>query len=641
MKNIFMIAKNSLDKNKIITTMILLIFSLLIVCQNSAFIFNPFILVLLCISYVISFFTLIMIGTSSSIIAFIIDKRYGLELIIITLILIVLYYISTLIKKDLIKIYLPCVVINLIIFIVYLLTSDSVFYAINSFVLVLLSLIFSYYLTDLILKKKKGETPSQISLSLGIIFIVSSFIKVEQIMFVVLIFSLIFLLRLNKNSLFLMTAYFSFFIFYLFSEISINILMSIYLSLFILGLLRFKYNYFFFIPIVSLFMFSINETFYNDHVFYQVLIGFVLVNVVPQNIILKVDKVMFEFTSDKLSKIIDYQNNKLNDISLLCDLLMDDRFDKFEGLDKVLEKVIKKEVCSKCPSTTCSINISKYLSGYLSNNEKTEIVKDCLYPYQLTKEISTANKRIIDYSEREVKSVESKKIMNKTYEIIRQYIDLVPSIKMTTKNYSLDVTCLTKEAKDSPNGDAYKIYNDDYNSKILLSDGMGHTNKSKEISEYVIELINYLHLISNDAAKSIQSCNQIVLAKTYEEVYATLDMCEFDLEKGNASIYKVGSFPCYLIRNKKVREISTKLPPIGIIGNIKVEPETIELFHNDTLIFLTDGFGEQVKDLIESTIQKTSFLSLKNYVKFLFNRLNENSDVEDDKTIIGVKIIKN
>ena len=91
MKNIFMIAKNSLDKNKIITTMILLIFSLLIVCQNSAFIFNPFILVLLCISYVISFFTLIMIGTSSSVIAFIIDKRYGLELIIITLILIILY----------------------------------------------------------------------------------------------------------------------------------------------------------------------------------------------------------------------------------------------------------------------------------------------------------------------------------------------------------------------------------------------------------------------------------------------------------------------------------------------------------------------------------------------------------------------
>ena len=109
---------------------------------------------------------------------------------------------------------------------------------------------------------------------------------------------------------------------------------------------------------------------------------------------------------------------------------------------------------------------------------------------------------------------------------------------------------------------------------------------------------------------------------------------------GNAHIYKAGSFPCYLIRNKNIKEISTQFPPIGIIGNIKVEAQTIELQHNDILIFMSDGFKEEVKNVLESTTQKAVFLPFRNYVKFLFNKLEKESNLVDDKTIIGIKIIK-
>ena len=111
---------------------------------------------------------------------------------------------------------------------------------------------------------------------------------------------------------------------------------------------------------------------------------------------------------------------------------------------------------------------------------------------------------------------------------------------------------ITKEASLSPNGDACQIYENEYNTLMILSDGMGHTSKSKDISEYLIELVNYLFLISNNAQEAIESANQIILAKTYEEVYATLDFCEFDLELGKMSIFKAGSFPTYLIRNKTI-----------------------------------------------------------------------------------------
>ena len=641
MRNIFMIAKNNFDKTKFVITMFLLIFSVLIVCQNSAFIFNPFILVLLCTSYVISFFTLLIVGGTSSIVGFIINKSYGIEILCIVIMFLLFYYVSYFFKNKKIRQYLPMILSNVCLFLIYLFTSSNVFDAINSIVLVFLSVSFSFNIINFIGAKCNDERANYLSVSVLLVCLISVFMKVDNVIYILLSSILLIIFKMNKRKIYLTTCFISFFVFYLFSELSINVLMSIYLSFFLLEFLEFKYSYFFFVPILSLFMFSINETFYFDQIYIQMIIGFILANIIPNSLIDKVDKFLFDDTNNTIKKLVEYQNNKLNDISKLCDLLMDDRFDKFEGLDKVLEKVIKKDVCSKCNNKeACVLHISKYLSGYLSNNEKQEITKVCIYPYQLTKSINTANKRIIDYSEREVKSIESKKIMNNAYQIIRKYIDLKPIAKVNKKNYYLDFAVLSKEADSSPNGDSYRIYNDDINSKLMLSDGMGHTSKSKDISEYVIELINYLYLISDNTSNSIESCNQIILAKTYEEVYATLDICDFDLEKGVASIYKIGSFPCYLIRNRRVIEISTKLPPIGIISNIKVQEEKIELQHNDILLFLTDGFGEGAKEIIESTSQKSSFLPLKNYVKFLFKKLQENISIDDDRTIVGVKIMK-
>jgi hypothetical protein len=343
---------------------------------------------------------------------------------------------------------------------------------------------------------------------------------------------------------------------------------------------------------------------------------------------------------DSLKDVVQYQQNKIDQVSKLCTLLMDDRFDKVEGLDLQLEKIIKKEICSRCSKENCNIALSKYLSGYLSSNEKGEIVNNCLYPFQIQKAINSSNKRIIEYRDREEKSVESKKIMNNTYQIIKKFIDIKPKNKITSNIYKVEYEKITTQAESSPNGDYCKMFVNDGNEMVILSDGMGHTNKSKDISEYLVELVNYLSVIYNNVNEAIEASNKILIAKTYEEVYATLDIADFDLEIGKVSIYKAGSFPTYIIRNKKIREIRAKLPPVGIINSINVEPEIIDIQHNDILLFLTDGYGDNIAEIIEKTIQKASFLPLKSYLKFLNKKLNENLHINDDQTIVGIKVIK-
>ncbi|MBE6142458.1 MAG: hypothetical protein E7177_00525 [Erysipelotrichaceae bacterium] len=640
MEKINLLIKESFSKKQLIINSIFIIASILIVGQNSAFMFNPFILVLLCVSYAFSFFTFLFSGIVGIITAFIINEIYGIELILLLVIIMIFYFVSLIFNGKRLRIYVPCILSNICVFFIYLFSSKPSFYAINSLVLLLISLSLSIIFLSSIDKHKHKEEVGKIELALVLSFITTLFISISSFSFVWMIIVFIILIKMNKLELTMITSFASFLLFYLFSNTPLTLLITIYLSIFFITIIRSKFNYFFFVPFVSLFMMSINESFYLDQIYYQVIVGYLIGVLFPSQFIDKLRTIIDYSTADSLKDIVDYQNKKFLEISNLCTLLMDDRFDSVDDLDIQLERLIKKDVCKKCSNSNCSLNLKKYLTGYLSNSEKKEIVDNCLYPYQIQKEINNSNKRIVEYSEREQKSVESRKIMNNAYQIIKKYIEIAPTVPKKTKNYNIDVSKLTKEASSSPNGDSCEVYDDNYHTIMALSDGMGHTSKSRDISEYLIELVNYLYLISNKTDDAIESSNQILLAKTYEEVYATLDFCEFDLEKGKASIYKAGSFPTYLIRNKQVKEISTKLPPLGIINNIKIVPDEIELKHNDILLFLTDGFGENVRETIEKYVQKSSFLPINNYVKFLFKKLNENVKTEDDQTLIGIKISK-
>ena len=627
--------------NKIIINALLIALSIIVASQSSSFLFNPFILVLFCLSYIVSFYSLILITITTSITGLMIYITYGLELLLVGSIFIIFYILARILFKEKIKIFIPFILSNLVIFLIYFFTSNGEFYRINSIISLFISLLISYSITNIVYKTKIKEEPNQIDWSIVIGCSTLLFFFEDRLMYLWLSYVLLLILRSGKRTLYNLSLLSSLLFLNLFNNVDISIFFVIYLSFFFVGCITTKHSYFLYVPIVSFLFLSINSEFYLDNYFYQLIIGFLLVCLTPEILINKIKLIIDYQVKDQIKEVVEYQSNKLNQISKLCDLLMDERFDKIENLDEQMERLIKKEVCQKCSKQeACCLNLKKYLNGYCSNDNKVEINNNCIYPYQVIKSITNANKRILDYSERELKSVESKKIMNNVYQIIKKYISLTPKTETSIKKYSYEYEIISKHASNSPNGDYYYVC-ENQDLVISLSDGMGHTEKSRDISQYVVELIDYLLKIANDYSSAIESCNQIVLAKTYEEVYATLDICKINLETANMHIYKAGSFPTFIIRNKTVIEISSKLPPLGIINNIVVPEEKYELKNKDIVIFMTDGYGNNVYEMVQKTIQKATFLPLKNYVKFLHNQLNKELKEEDDQTIIGIKIIKN
>ena len=78
-------------------------------------------------------------------------------------------------------------------------------------------------------------------------------------------------------------------------------------------------------------------------------------------------------------------------------------------------------------------------------------------------------------------------------------------------------------------------------------------------------------------------------------------------------------------------------PPLGIIDKLDIFKEEVILQDNDYFIFLSDGFSDEVKEIINKSIDYHNQYHLDVYTKKLYDDLDV-FNVEDDKTLIVVKV---
>ena len=214
MEKLHNIFREYINKKNLVLTIILSFFSILIVCWNSAFMFNPFILVLLCVSYVFSFLSFITCSITCLITSFLIQNTYGYEILFIILVFLLFYFISLIINVDKLKDHAPFICSNITIFLIYLFTSQGEFYAINSLVLLFISLLYSFVFVYVIHRYRDNEYIDNISFSLIISFLVIPFIKMDKLNLLILILVLMLLLRCDKKEIYFLTAFISFVLFY-------------------------------------------------------------------------------------------------------------------------------------------------------------------------------------------------------------------------------------------------------------------------------------------------------------------------------------------------------------------------------------------------------------------------------------------
>ena len=143
---------------------------------------------------------------------------------------------------------------------------------------------------------------------------------------------------------------------------------------------------------------------------------------------------------------------------------------------------------------------------------------------------------------------------------------------------------------------------------VILSDGMGVGPKAAMESKAAISLLKQLMKsgISKDVA--VKTVNSVLLLRSTEETFATVDLAVIDLNTAETDFLKIGAAPSFIKRDNKVSLVKSSSLPIGILNNIQMETVKKVLQSGDMLVMVSDGVLDSRQDMMDKEDWLIDFL---------------------------------
>lgn len=200
-------------------------------------------------------------------------------------------------------------------------------------------------------------------------------------------------------------------------------------------------------------------------------------------------------------------------------------------------------------------------------------------------------------------------------------------------------------------GDNYtfmEIYQGKY--MMAISDGMGKGKKAYDESSVTIDILENMMEAKIDKEIVINTINNMLLLKSSEEIFSTLDLGIIDLKKGRLETVKMGACSTYISReNKDVDLISSSSLPVGILSEVNLDRHNVKIKDGDFIIMVSDGIVDAGKnnDFGENWLiyflKKLTTANPKEIANQILDRALELQlgEVEDDMTVLVTKVTGN
>lgn len=152
------------------------------------------------------------------------------------------------------------------------------------------------------------------------------------------------------------------------------------------------------------------------------------------------------------------------------------------------------------------------------------------------------------------------------------------------------------KAEEIVNGDT--SFYTEYDDRLFCTvcDGMGSGKDAAAASRLTGIVIGRLLYAGCDRSVTLQALNQIIRQRR-AECFSTVDMLEADLMTGEASFYKCGASPSFILRKGKVYRIASHTPPVGIMKELCAERVEFKLLPGDAAVMVSDGVTDSAEDV--------------------------------------------
>lgn len=139
-------------------------------------------------------------------------------------------------------------------------------------------------------------------------------------------------------------------------------------------------------------------------------------------------------------------------------------------------------------------------------------------------------------------------------------------------------------------GDCYESFTDASGMLyVILSDGMGSGSRAYVDSAMACSVLSKLLKSGISLKVALETVNTVLMVKSSDESYATLDICRIDLNSGECVIYKAGASTTYIKSADKLVRASLPSQPAGSGGRFTVPAQRFTVSSGDVILMMTDG----------------------------------------------------
>ncbi|NLJ67905.1 MAG: stage II sporulation protein E [Firmicutes bacterium] len=241
-------------------------------------------------------------------------------------------------------------------------------------------------------------------------------------------------------------------------------------------------------------------------------------------------------------------------------------------------------------------------------------------------------------------------VLGQAYSVwTRECTDMLPRARcqfvlLPERVYNVQIEAV-KMAKDGNfiSGDTHsQVWLRDGKLAVVLSDGMGYGPRAALESTATIAMLKQLMQAGFDREFAVRTVNSILLLRSTDEAFATVDLAIADLYTGELEFIKVGAAPSFIVRGSRIDVVRSNTLPIGILNTVEMEPQILSWRHGDILLMMTDGIMNGYSGLNEEWLHRVIRRAPNRDLKTVLNLILEEAqamsggEVKDDMTVIGV-----
>lgn len=181
---------------------------------------------------------------------------------------------------------------------------------------------------------------------------------------------------------------------------------------------------------------------------------------------------------------------------------------------------------------------------------------------------------------------------------------------------------------------------------LAISDGMGSGEKAREYSKLTLRLIKQMLSAGFDKEESVKMINSRINYLGGSKRYSTLDVAILDLYTGNIEMLKSAACSTYIKNKKNISKIKSESLPVGIVDEIELKSQTIEITDGDILVMCSDGVIDSKendkKEWLEEFLKNVSTNNVQKIADLILAEAIDNNYgvAQDDMTVIVSKIVK-